>query len=424
MTHRVSVPATQGLSTVLRWYQHVIGLVFGLLIAAFSAGKLNYGDWGSLWIAGLLVRDGHREHLYSIHDRDFALPKGDVWLHTIANSDVSSFPHPFVHVPFVADVMSVIVRVMSFNTSVILLAIASGCALVVLIASAWIFWFDEQIPMAVLLIGILVGWVSMPFQSSLYLGQSSPLIFAGVAYGLAAARTLPIRAGIVLGIVAAVKLTPVALVAICLLFARSRKTGIVATGVGILIVVASILSSGWRVFNTWWQTLRELNAAALVARVNGSFASRISSGLVHNDKIWVAIIKDPPMVASVVPRILTVVLLLLVAYTAWRSQESWKIACVGTITVLTATGGILWDHYLLIAVLPLLGVLARGSERAICVVAILAILAFPPLAKGDSNLWFPWSAFAMLVGLVVVLCVAELGREWAPRSRRKFIFAR
>lgn len=124
------------------------------------------------------------------------------------------------------------------------------------------------------------------------------------------------------------------------------------------------------------------------------------------------------------PRVLTVVLLLLVAYTAWRSQESWKIASVGTISVLTATGGILWDHYLLIAVLPLLGVLARGSERAICVVAILAILAFPPLAKGDSYLWFPWSAFTMLVGLVVVLCVAELGREWTPRSRRKFIFAR
>lgn len=77
---------------------------------------------------------------------------------------------------------------------------------------------------------------------------------------------------------------------------------------------------------------------------------------------------------------------------------------------------------MLIAVLPLLGVVARGSERAICVVSILAILAFPPLAKGDSYLWFPWSAFAFLVGLVVVLCVAELGREFAPQNRRKFSF--
>lgn len=299
--HRASAAWPQKSRVVLRWYQHVIGLVFGLLIAVFSAGKLNYSDWGSLWIAGLLVRDGHREHLYSINDRDFALPKGDAWLHTIANSDVSSFPHPFVHVPFVADVMSVVVRVMSFNTSVILLAIASGWALVVLIASAWVFWFEEEIPMAVLLIGILVGWVSMAFQSSLYLGQTSPLIFAGVAYSLAAARTRPMKAGIVLGIVAAVKLTPVVLVVICLLFARSRKTGFVATGVGLSVVAASILSSGWGVFNTWWLILRELNAAALVARVNGSFASRISSGLVHNDKILVAIIKDPPMVASVVP---------------------------------------------------------------------------------------------------------------------------
>lgn len=125
------------------------------------------------------------------------------------------------------------------------------------------------------------------------------------------------------------------------------------------MVAASILSSGWGVFNTWWLTLRELNAAALVARVNGSFSSLISSGLVHNDKILVAIIKDPPMAASVIPRVLTVVLLALVAYAAWRSQETWKIAAVGTITVLTATDGILWDHYVLIAVLPLLKILAR-----------------------------------------------------------------
>lgn len=407
-------------NTVLRWYRHALGLLFGLIITVITAGKLNSSDWGSLWIAGLLVRDGNREHLYNIDERDFALPQGEVWFETIAASDVSSFPHPFVHVPFVADVMSLVVRIMSFDTSVLLLTVASGWALVVLLASAWFFWFTEEIPMVVLLAGILLGWVSAAFQSSLYLGQTSPLIFAGVAYGLAAVQVHPVRAGLALGVVASIKLTPVIVVVICLFFPRARKAGLVAMAVGMVTVAYSIVIAGWDVFMTWRQTLQEINAAALVAPVNGAFASQISTHLVDDDSLLVPIINDPPLVTSLVPRLLTIALVAVVVYAAWRSHEPWKIATVGIFTTLTATSGILWDHYTLIALMPLLGVVARGQGRIIYTAPLLAFFAFPPLAASDSDLWFPWSALIILVGAVIALCVAELQRDEPKPERRRW----
>ncbi|WP_296088994.1 glycosyltransferase family 87 protein [uncultured Corynebacterium sp.] len=417
--HHASAPAT----TVLRWYHHGIGLVFGLVVAVISAGKLNYGDWGALWIAGLLVRDGNREHLYRIDERDFALPRGDVWLDTIAHSDVTEFPHPYVHVPFLADVMSLVVRVMSFDVSVILLAIASGWALVVLIVSAWFLWFEEEIATITLLFGILLGWASIAFQSSLFLGQTSPLIFAGVAYGLAAARVHPVRAGIALGLVSAVKLTPIILVLICVVFPRARKAGLVALGTGAVAVLYSIVVSGWDVFTSWWDTLQDIKAAIMVAPVNGSIASQLSTNRVEDDSILVTIVHDPSLAASLIPPFVTLALIALVIVTALRSQEPWRIAAVGIFTVLTATGNILWDHYVLCAVLPLLGVLARGQNRIIYVVPVLGLFLFPPLARADSEMWLSWSSLIVLVGFVIALCIAELSRKDAlPLRDRRLSF--
>ena len=141
---------------------------------------------------------------------------------------------------------------------------------------------------------------------------------------------------------------------------------------------------------TWRQTLQEINAAALVAPVNGAFASQISTHLVDDDSLLVAIINDPPLVTSLVPRVLTIALVAVVVSAAWRSHEPWKIATVGIFTTLTATSGILWDHYTLIAIMPLLGVVARGQGRIIYAAPLLAFFAFPPLAASDSDLWFPW----------------------------------
>ena len=106
-----------------------------------------------------------------------------------------------------------------------------------------------------------------------------------------------------------------------------------------------------------------------------------------------------------------------------RSQDPWRITAVGIFTVLTATANILWDHYVLCAVLPLLGVLARGQNRIIYVVPVLGLFFFPPLAKADSDMWLSWSSLIVLVGFVIALCIAELSRKDAlPLRDRRLSF--
>lgn len=415
--HRKPEAATDS-SAIVRWYHHVTGLLFGAVVMLLVRGAQDPGDLGSLWIAGLLVGKGDTENLYAIHESDFALITGEAWINTYEQSDVSAYPHPFVHTPFVAQVMSWITKLLSFDSAVFWITVLSAWALVILIVSAWRFWFEDEIPPGYLALGLVLGWVATSFQSSLHLGQTTPLIFAGVAYGLAAARIHPVRAGLALGAVAVVKLTPVVLVIICLFFPRARKAGVVGLLFGITAVVVSIVSLGFATFRTWVETLQELNAAALVAPVNGAFASLINVGAVEDPDALVSILEDPPLISSLVPRLLALALIAVVVYIAWRSSEPWKITTVGIFTALTATSGILWDHYVLLVVLPLLGVLARGQGWVLYLIPVCAVFAFPPLAAWDSERWLPWAAFTALVGSVLALCLAEFLRD-EPRPERK-----
>ena len=418
-TRHRAAEQTDETAGIVRWYHHVTGLLLGAVVAVLVRGSQFPGDLGSLWIAGLLVRDGDLENLYAIDDTDFALISGDAWHNAYEQSDVSAYPHPFVHTPFVADVMAWITRVLSFDSAVFWMTVLSGWALVVFIVAAWRFWFEDEIPPGYLALGMLLGWLTTAFQAALYLGQTSPFIFAGVAYGLAAARTYPVRAGLVLGAVAVVKLTPVVLVVACLLFPRARKAGLVAMLFGICAVVISIISLGFSTFVTWVETLQELNAAALVAPNNGAINSLLNMEASEFPDVFVNILHDPPLWTSLTARIVALSLLAVVVATAWRSSEPWKIASVGIFTTLMATSSILWDHYVLIAALPLLGVLARGHGWVLYLVPACAVFAFPPLAALDSDRWFMPAALTTMVSSVLVLCIAEWRRPKIQRRLRR-----
>lgn len=94
----------------------------------------------------------------------------------------------------------------------------------------------------------------------------------------------------------------------------------------------------------------------------------------------------------------------------------------GNFSTLTATSGILWDHYVLLIVLPLLGVLARGQGWVLYLIPICAVFAFPPLAAWDSERWLPWAAFTALVGSVLALCLAEFCATNPGQNASPFIY--
>ncbi|HIW95386.1 MAG TPA: DUF2029 domain-containing protein [Candidatus Corynebacterium gallistercoris] len=362
--------------------------------------------------------------LYSIDPSDFALTEDPVWAEKIANGSTSAWPHPYVHAPFIAQFMSLVVKIASFDFSVYLLTVVSGWALVVTIAAAWYLWTSARIPWVPSVLASALGWCTVAFQSSIYLGQTSPLIFAGVAYSLAAAHRYPLRAGIILGIVSAVKLTPALLIAVALVFPSRRRAGWVALFTGIVLAAISLFVGGSSLFSDWLETIRIIGDTVQVAPVNISYASIVSSELVENSAAIVPIVNDPPVHAIWVPRAVAAILCILVVCAAWRSNKAWAVVAIGMLTITTAAGGILWEHYLLVAVLPLAGIWTSGKVIPQRLAIVTALLLVPPLGYSGSPLWIQWGGLIALVALVILMCwtcgaVAPKRTTDFPRNRWK-----
>ncbi|MBZ8177372.1 DUF2029 domain-containing protein [Corynebacterium sp. 3HC-13] len=396
---------------------HLYGVLFGLVSALIMRGHQQPDDWSALWIAGLITKQGNTSELYRIDPQDFARWTGPVWEETVRHAEASAFPHPFVHIPFLAEVMSWLTHLMSFTTSVFLLTAISGWAIIVLLASAWNLWTQHPIPWIILALATIIMWVSEPFHSSLYLGQTSPLVFAGVAYALAAVRHKPIIAGIVLGLVSAIKLTPVLLIALALGFKSSRRMGVVALLSGMGMVIASLITPGLHTLQDWVTTLRLIGDSVQVTPVNGSLTSLLSSPLASGSQAIVPVIHHPPLLAIWLPRLLAAVLFALVLWAAYRQPHyRWPLLSVGLFSIATTCSSILWSHYLLVAVLPLCGILTFPEPessnssgqfsflRAAKLIALALIpLLLPPLADTTSEMYFPWGNLIPMVGLITLL---------------------
>lgn len=140
---------------------------------------------------------------------------GEVWPR-LAQEVSAPFTHPFVQNPLFAKALGAISHVMSFETSGAWLLFLSGMAVVVLVAASYHLWFRSTMPWGIAAL-VTACVLALPTTlNSFWIGQTTPLIVAGVAYGLAASRTRPWLAGIVLGVVASIKLTPYALIAVML----------------------------------------------------------------------------------------------------------------------------------------------------------------------------------------------------------------
>lgn len=404
---------------ILGWYVHLIGLVVGqILWLMWRGGKQQPDDWSSLWVAGRVLAAGHADQLYAYDPFDFILPAGDAWLEWVGPEKTSWVPHPFVQSPAIAVVTKIMGDHASYLASVHLLVIASGWALAVLVASAWRMWFHRQIPVLALLAGTTVMALSTPFQNAIFLGQTSPLIVAGTAYAIAAARLRPYSAGIALGLVATVKLSPFALVVVFLVFAAARRSALVAIVTSAAWNAWALVDQGWGLYQAWFDRLHVLSEQHIVAWVSQSIVSlvywptvdaqqraahdaAVAAGQTPPPAAIAPSYPDPAWWVLLAPKAAAVAGMALFVAAAWRRREfAFPLVATGTVVVSTCFSGMVWTHYFLIAIIPALGVIAttrgfalrgRPLEVGIPVVVGLSVFFFPPLAeviRGQSSPFF------------------------------------
>ena len=415
--HREQSATAAASGIVMSWPLQLLAAISGIFSAWLWSTRSQPDDWAALWIAGMLFRRGQQDHLYDHHPEDFSVLHGPAWLEAAA--DVSApFPHPYVHNPLVAAALSPFSETIDFDTSFVLLLFFSGAAIVVTVAASFYLWFGRTMPWgwAALATGVVLA---LPMTStSFWLGQTTPLIVAGVCYGLAASRSRPWAAGIVLAVVAIVKLTPYVLFVVLAFFAWRRRALWWALGSTAVLYALMFVLVDTAVVGQWWQRLGDINEGVVISGANQSLTYWYLAAD-YPLKYHAELVTDFPAQAVALPRLgafITAVVAAAVAW--WHQQYRFEILTVSALLVATAFSTIVWNHYALVVVPVLLGLvaIAHSAPRlqwSLLGAALVVSLLSPPLTPPTGAHQFaPGLGFsgliAMLTGLAFLLAAATV----------------
>ncbi|AEQ07483.3 DUF2029 domain-containing protein [Corynebacterium pseudotuberculosis] len=396
--------------------------------AAWWQGSRNSqpDDWASLWVGGRIVADGHADSLYSIDPTDFGNPTGPVWAEYGEKvSDLAPFAHPFVHNPLVAYVLAPVTQLMSFSTSASVLLVLSGISVVLFSAGCINLW-TRQTPQIVPLIIVSVAvWVSASTQLSFWIGQTTPIIMMLIVVGLCMSARRPWLSGLLLSIAVLIKLTPVLIVVIMLIFAKRRRAGVWAAGLSLLWVLLTLIVAPGPVIGAWLQTLGWLGSKTLVSPINQSLASLLARGQQPEGSI-VAVIDEAP--ASVMWWSFGIVLvtIALFLFSLIRLKDfRFEICAVVAFVGVTALAGIVWTHYTMAAFVAVAGLVVLSEKTSWWAVLGLlpAVLLFPPFGEAFVSAErtpnsLMWAGFLSLVIPMIALAGMGLGARPEIRSER------
>lgn len=411
----------------------ILSLIIGGLMVFIWQKRTQPDDWASLWIAGLLVDRGQQENLYDHAPVDFSAIVGSAWLGA-AEEIPTPYPHPFVQNPLVAYAMSGLTRMMSFETSVLVLIFFSTLCFVYFIASCYYLWFHRTIPLPLVAAVTVLLIIAPAGHFSLWVGQTTPLIMAATAYGIAAAPRRPIWAGLLLGIAALVKITPLVVIVVMLFASRRRRAAVVAVISTAIFYALTFLVIDSEVILLWLERLNQINDAVLVSGANQSLASIIMAPHVQQ-QFFVDEISEITTAAKVVPVVsaaATTVLAIAVALFNRRYRFEFLVTSAWGIAV--AFSAIFWTHYLVLLVLFVFGFAAMTGGKWMKswpyfgIIMLIAMVNYPvsnPVSALPFTPGFTYAGTFALIGSLVFLLVcaavhAASGAGRAPGEKMWF----
>ncbi|MBC2682347.1 DUF2029 domain-containing protein [Corynebacterium sp. 4HC-13] len=418
---------------ILSGYVVALSVIAGLVNVLYWSGRQQPDDWSSLWIAGVLVKNGNSAHIYDFDPIDFAAWSGPAWQKVIETNELSPYPHPFVHIPGVAYIIAPFTHFLSFEDSVMCLTALCGACLPLLVSASWTLWSRTTLPLHILLAATIAAWYTTAFQTGMWLGQTTPIILTMTVCGIAAARHHPLTAGVLLGLAGIVKLTPLGLIPLMLVFRHYRRSAVATTVTAALAALASLTVGGRELFATWLDRIHRLSDSVVVSGANRSFASaalrdKSTAGPVA------PLVDDIPNFVSVIPIAIAVILFAAIIWAASRQhQQAAPLILIGAYATATATSSLMWHHYLLICTPLAIGIavhsqhLTSGVREIFRVLLLVTLLLLYPPLNDDfipvlslhglplSGLALPWAGFTALVSLIALLAVSAAA---PPRSQQ------
>jgi len=233
------------------------------------------------------------------------------------------------------------------------------------------------------------------FWDTLFLGQIYlPLVLAAVGAWLLIERDRDLAAGVLIGLVVAIK--PNFLVWPALLFLSGRRLpALTAVGVAGLISAIPLLVFGTEIYRQWFELIASDRERAFFL-TNGSFAGLAARA----GAPWLGPVLSLGLLAG------------LAAWAFWRRPSARSAGSMGLLASLLASP-LGWIHYTLF-LLPVF--LAHWHRPAIRVAALLLIIPVPFIIEQFTRPAWVHLTLGSVYGWALVLCLVALAAaEWAAR---------
>lgn len=415
-------------------------VTLGFLLWALGAFFTRHGDWAddlaALWFAAHFWAEGAVDLLYAAPPHFFGDTPSE-WLAYLAQQapsgqDVSAFP--YIYPPLWAGLLAPLTRIISIGT---FFEIARAAELAMLVGAVFLAeriarpdWMSRNL---FLVWGLVLLATSLCVSAGLKLLQPSiPTAFLTLLAFALVAR-MPARAGAVLALAAALKLTPAAFVLIFVLRGQRRAV------LGFLIAGAALalasLSMGWPVHRAFVDQLDRAGDYAIWAPMNPSTRILLlqlleATGLARFlPPVEIVAIPGKPLFLLFMPAwpgaLAAVIALALAALAAIRLRHRTgrgvqALALLAMSTGLFLLGPLSWVHYLIVPLLclPALGFVfdARKTFALMGAATAISSTLFSNLLHGQPLEPLPLSLFHVLLwaGVLTACLIAFGGLPRAP----------
>ncbi|WPF65459.1 MULTISPECIES: glycosyltransferase 87 family protein [unclassified Corynebacterium] len=386
-----------------RWALYAGAALF-LLVTAFM---LFQGPFHLRYFLDFEVyRAGAQAFLHgeSIYERDY---------------DMGIVTLPFTYPPFAALLFAPLAWLPSALGAVLLFAINTACLWWVMVLT--LRWCAPQLhSLAWAACALPVMLVSEPVRETLFFGQINLILMAIVSTDILGKR-LPIPRGVLVGLAAAIKLTP-AVFGLYFLVKRDWKAAAWAVGSGLGFTVLAALISPHNSLVYWLHTLSN------TGRIGSPFYASNQSlqGFLYRLEVPPATLSTLWIIGSV----------LCVAAVAWTMHRLLSVGAVPAALVLNSLIALIcspisWSHHWvwLIPALIVTGAAARRSRAMMALTAAIAaaILAAPHwlLPTNDARelewpLWaLPLGNAYLVLALLILAYAAFFPRTFRPLEARR-----
>lgn len=268
------------------------------------------------------------------------------------------------------------------------------------------------------LVVLCAAMLAEPVSSTLGYGQVNVLVLWLVVEDLLGhgVRTGARRrtAGVLTGIAAGIKVTPLLLVAYLAVVGRLRDAGRAALAFLATVAIAAVVvpDTAW---TFWTHALWQPDRAGAAALANNQSIAAVLTRLVHHDlpsRVWL------------VPAVLVAVASLVVARRLHAHGED--VLALGSVVLgMLLASPISWTHHWVWALVPAVAMwrASRGGRALAATFLVLSVTAliYLPQHRGTPDL--DWSAWEQVVGngyalwaLVALAWCAQRSRRYAPRD--------